>query len=75
MRIPSEGELIEMQAKFDALVEMAERIKEIYAENERDRGNRGNADDLDAEAAELMAISELADSLLDLVRSQMAVPR
>lgn len=70
MRIPTEGELIEMQAKFDVLVEMAndlEKRSENYGGDRRDQ--------MESDAFTLREVSELADSLLDLVRSQMAVPR
>jgi hypothetical protein len=74
MRIPSEGELIEMQAKFAQLDELAAALEE-RAGDERMDGNRGHAEELEGDAAILTELSDLADSLFDLVRSQMAVPR
>lgn len=74
MRIPTEGELIEMQAKFDVLAEMAYVLRG-KARDEREDHRFADAEELEFDAAVLVEVSELADSLLDLVRSQMAVPR
>lgn len=76
MKIPSEGELIEIEHKFEFLEELASKADE-RAERAFDHGNTGTGTEQEYLAMYLRELSDIADSLLDLIRalSSKAVSR
>ena len=77
MKIPSEGELIEIRHKFELLEELAGEADD-RAKRALDRGDKDTAaQEQEWLAIDLRGLSGIADSLLDLIRelSSQAVSR
>jgi len=76
VKIPSEGELIEIRHKFELLEELAGEADD-RAKRALDRGDKGTAQEQEWLAIDLRGLSGIADSLLELIRelSSQAVSR
>ena len=67
MKIPSEAELIEMERKFDFLLEISYEMRG-QAREARQNLLFANAKELDGDAEILEAVNEMTSALVELIR-------